>query len=107
MTPEMEEKLQQFDADFDQQTFDRRVMGEEKYGPYTWLNVDTLQHAIDEVLDLGNYARFTYIKLRLLQEQLVELTEKGIIANALPGKEQLGKNQLGKDAIFNPMKPSQ
>lgn len=56
--------------EFDQRTVERHAMGAEKYGPGKFLLVDTLEEAIDEILDLANYARYTFIKLRMLQLSL-------------------------------------
>jgi hypothetical protein len=81
----LEDKINEFAVEFDQKAYERHVQGEEKYGPGTWLKIDTLQHAMDEVLDLGNYAKFTYIKLRLLQEQLLEFQADSSIAQAKQG----------------------
>jgi hypothetical protein len=79
------EQVQNYSDEFDQKTFERHEQGEQKYGPGTWLKIDTLQHAMDEVLDLANYARFTYIKLRMLQDQLTEFQSDASIAKAQPG----------------------
>lgn len=93
---DMQERINKFNTQFDEETYARFVAGEEKYGPGTWLKVDTLQHAIDEVLDLANYARFTYIKLRLLQEDLVEFLADKTIAQAKPGYDgELNKLHTG------------
>jgi hypothetical protein len=35
--------------------------------------VDTLEEAMQEIIDLSNYARYTYIKLRALQDRLPEI----------------------------------
>jgi hypothetical protein len=73
-----QEKLNKLLADCVIEGERRYDAGQQKYGPNTYLNIDTLQHAIDEVVDLFNYARFTYVKLRLLQEGLVNsLREDG------------------------------
>lgn len=64
-------------------------MGEKKYGPGTWLTLDTLEMAIEEVIDIANYTRFTYIRLRMMQELLD--SDKST-AKAIPGNEMLGKN---------------
>ncbi len=82
---ELEDKINEFALEYDRKTFERHVAGEEKYGPGTWLGIDTLQHAMDEVLDLGNYAKFTYIKLRMLQENLATFQADASIARAKPG----------------------
>lgn len=57
--------------EFDEATMARHKMGAEKYGPGKFLTVDTIQEALDEVVDLANYARYTYIRLRLLQEAIM------------------------------------
>jgi hypothetical protein len=82
---ELADKIAEFSAEFDTKCYERHVAGEDKYGAGTWLTIDTLQHAMDEVLDLANYARFTYIKLRMLQEKLVEFQADQSIAKAKPG----------------------
>ena len=81
----LSEQIEKYSTEFDEKTFERHQQGEEKYGPGTWLGIDTLQHAMDEVLDLANYARFTYIKLRMLQDKLVEFQADGSIARAQAG----------------------
>jgi hypothetical protein len=69
---EFSQKLNLYSAEFDRQTLYRHEQGAEKYGPLKFLGVDTIQEAIEEVLDLSNYMRYTYVKLRLLQEALAE-----------------------------------
>lgn len=54
----------------DQRAYDRHVMGSKEYGSLKFLEVDTIEYAIEEVLDLMNYMRFTYVKLRILQDFL-------------------------------------
>jgi hypothetical protein len=62
--------LAEADTAFVDEAAHRLQLGEEKYGPFKFLGADTLQEAMEEVLDLGNYARMTYIKLYILQKQL-------------------------------------
>lgn len=65
-------------------------MGADRYGPYKFLGTDTLQEAMDEVVDLANYARMTYIKLWLLQQEIAKLAQKHPVADAqgfVPTKE--------------------
>ena len=64
---------QQFDID----CTTRHEMGAKKYGPGKFLVVDTLQEAMDEVVDLANYARYTYIKLALLQAAIAQQVPEG------------------------------
>jgi len=93
---ELAEQIERFSAEFEDKCYERHVEGEKKYGAGTWLKIDTLQHAMDEVLDLANYARFTYIKLRMLQEQLVEFQADQSIAKAKPDYDgELSKLHTG------------
>lgn len=64
------EKLEQYSAEFDTMVLERHQMGSEKYGPGKFLTVDTMQEALYELADLSNYARYTFIRVRLLQDQL-------------------------------------
>jgi hypothetical protein len=69
----------------------RYEAGQRKYGPNKYLDIDTLQHAVDEVVDLLNYARFTYVKLRLLQQGLAnKIQADGSVAEPI-GPEMPGK----------------
>jgi hypothetical protein len=100
MEPELIELLARFSAEYDERCRLKKELGEEKYGTGTWLGIDTLEHAMDEIVDLGNYARFTFIKLRFLQEKIHTIIADATTASPLPGKAN-----LGKDAIFNPGRP--
>jgi hypothetical protein len=51
----------------------RHAMGATKYGPGKFLSVDTIEEALAEIVDLANYARYTFIKLRLLQDAINEI----------------------------------
>jgi len=82
--------LAEADLSFVEEASRRLSDGAEKYGPAKFLEVDTLQEAMDEVLDLANYARMTYIKLFLLQESLKKIVSKHPAADAqgfVPMKE--------------------
>lgn len=61
------EELQDYVNEFVAMCQQRHEMGAEKYGPVNFLRVDSLQMAIEEVVDLANYAMYTFIKLRILQ----------------------------------------
>lgn len=60
----------------DERAFERHQMGSKEYGSLKFLEVDTIEYAIEEVLDLMNYMRFTYVKLRVLQDFLAHEAEK-------------------------------
>lgn len=53
--------------DFDTECQNRHDMGQKKYGPAKFLEVNSIQMAIEEIVDFANYARYTYIKLRLIE----------------------------------------
>lgn len=48
---------------------ERHEMGEKKYGPIKFMEVNTLEEAMEEVVDLANYAMYTYLKLWVLNAQ--------------------------------------
>jgi hypothetical protein len=70
---ELVELLDVYSKEFDALCAERHEMGAEKYGPGKFLTVDTLQEALEEIVDLSNYARYTFIKLRALQDRLPEI----------------------------------
>jgi hypothetical protein len=57
---------------FDLECQTRHDMGAKKYGQVKFLEVNSLQMAMEEVADLANYARYTWIKLALLKAQASE-----------------------------------
>jgi hypothetical protein len=57
--------------------------GADKYGPYKFLSADTLEEAMAEVVDLGNYAHMTYVKLWLLNRRVAQMT----VESAKPDKQ--------------------
>jgi|SRR5690349_7536687 len=62
--------VQDWSDEFDERCRERHELGAAKYGPTKFILVDTLEEAIQEVVDLANYARYTYIKLRATQTYL-------------------------------------
>jgi hypothetical protein len=63
----LEALAQQASHDLDEQCQARHAIGQEKYGQWTFLDADTIEMAMEEVADMMNYMRYTYIKLWLLQ----------------------------------------
>jgi hypothetical protein len=59
-------------AEYDRRVQERHDMGAEKYGQLAFLGKNTLEEAMQEVLDLGNYARYTFIRLYMMNAQLDE-----------------------------------
>jgi hypothetical protein len=73
-------ELHGYSIEFDELCAARHQLGAEKYGPGKFLTVDTIEEALSEIADLANYARYTYIKLRMLQEAILEQgTDAGVI----------------------------
>ncbi|MHA1754286.1 MAG: hypothetical protein ACTSYR_02085 [Candidatus Odinarchaeia archaeon] len=46
--------------------------GTVEYGKYSYIKLDMIDMAIQEVRDLANYAYFLYIKLTLLKEKILK-----------------------------------
>jgi hypothetical protein len=88
----MQELLQKADSEFVKQANDRMELGAEKYGPVKFLAVDTLEEGMQELLDLSNYARMTFIKIYILKQYLDKLTAEHPAVNKegfVPMKEFL------------------
>ena len=64
----IETASQQFDEDC--QT--KHDAGALEYGNNTWMSNDTFAMAMEELVDLANYARYTYCKMYLLRHAVSE-----------------------------------
>ncbi len=62
------EKLNELSAEWDTFTQERHEMGAREYGPTAFLENDMFEYIFEELADIANYVRYTYIKLRLLEE---------------------------------------
>lgn len=71
---ELKDVVQEATGVFFQQMEKRHHAGEEKYGPIKFMMADTLAEAMEEVVDLANYAMYTYIKLFLLSKAMEDIT---------------------------------
>lgn len=67
--------VQEATAEFFQRMQERHEMGQEKYGPVKFVEANTLNEAEEEVIDMANYAMYTYIKLRLLNLSIDRLSQ--------------------------------
>jgi len=65
------ETLVGYSTEFDEMCEQRHKAGADKYGPGKFLTVDTIEEALQELVDLANYTRYTFIKLRMLQEAIL------------------------------------
>jgi len=63
-------------VEFDELCRHRMELGREKYGPGKFLTVDTLEEALFELADLANYAKMTFMRIRLLQAQIEAMDER-------------------------------
>lgn len=86
------EFIQQANEEFDRRTQERHDAGAEKYGPLKFLDANVVEEAMQEVLDLANYARYTFIKLWLMNQALdAELSDKEVDVGSgfFPGKPDI------------------
>lgn len=83
--------LQKFSEEFDALCQIRGDDGAEEYGPTAFLKAPLVRMAAEELADLSNYARFMYIKLRLLEEKL---HASGIDLSASVAEEVWGEDQV-------------
>lgn len=83
--------LQQYSEEFDALCQIRGDEGAEEYGPTAFLKAPLVRMAAEELADLSNYARFMYIKLRLLEEKL---HASGIDLSAGVAEEIWGEDQV-------------
>jgi hypothetical protein len=63
---------------FDRMCQERHDMGRTKYGTLTFLEMPTLHMALEEIADLANYARYTFVKVALLQWRIKQLQNKAV-----------------------------
>ncbi len=62
--------LQTASEAFDELCKSQWEKGRREYGDFSFLKVNTLEFALEELADLANYARMTFIKVHLLKEAL-------------------------------------
>lgn len=80
-------QIEQANVAYDEWCQQRHVEGGEKYGPVKFLEINSIEEAMAEVVDLGNYARYTFIRLYLMNHFLDQNV----------GREALGDNKF----VFN------
>ena len=69
--------IQNFSNEFKLRCKKRMSEGATEYGETAFLDNNVIEMAKEEVLDLANYAKMLFIKIRLLEHELV--TEAGKI----------------------------
>lgn len=93
--------IQEANAAFDVLVQERHDAGADTYGSFAFLGKNTVEEAMEEVLDLANYARYTYIKLYLMNVQLAtalgeEEAEPGFIStrpDIMPAKPRMAGDE--------------
>ena len=78
LTPEQIELIRAAEIQFEEMCEDRHKKGNAKYGVLTFLENPTLEMALEEIADLANYARYTFVKVVLLRHMIKQLQEQGI-----------------------------
>jgi hypothetical protein len=77
--------IQTASEDFDRLTQDRLAIGAKEYGEFAFIEAPTLAMALEELADLSNYARMTYIKISMLMKTLDQSSNEGFIATGSRG----------------------
>lgn len=72
-TEALADMVKQASEAYDQMCQDRHDMGAEKYGPVKFMEIDSIEMALEEIADLGNYARYTWIKLHMIQAAVANI----------------------------------
>jgi hypothetical protein len=62
--------LQRLESDFVEMILSRGRQGALDYGEFAFMRNNTFEMLYEELADICNYCRFTYIKLRLFQEAI-------------------------------------
>jgi hypothetical protein len=70
MSEDLVKLLAQANDAFDAVVTERHIRGSEKYGPLKFLGVNVVEEAMEELADLANYARYTWVKLYLMNQAL-------------------------------------
>lgn len=78
LTSEQLELIRVADAAFDQMCQARHDTGRTKYGIFTFLEMPTLEMALEELADLANYARYTFIKVVLLRQSIKQVQDQAL-----------------------------
>lgn len=73
---ELTQTVNQLSAEFNQLCQQRHIDGAQKYGSFSFLGKNMIQEAGAELADLCNYARYCYIKLRLMELQIASHAEE-------------------------------
>lgn len=67
--------IQKLSDTFDEQCQDKHDMGALKYGPVKFHRANTIDEAMQELVDFNNYMRYTWIKMALLKAEAQEFED--------------------------------
>jgi hypothetical protein len=70
--------IQEAERQFEEMCKNRYLAGRAKYGNMTFLEMPTLEMAMEEIVDLANYARFTFVKVALLRQGIKTLQDRSL-----------------------------
>ena len=61
--------IAELEGEFDRLCRERSAMGDRTYGAYNYLDpdVDILRMLLEEVIDIANYARMIFVRIRVLE----------------------------------------
>lgn len=72
----MSNVFQELSEEFDALCQQRHEMGQKKYGPISFLDRDTIGDILEEITDAANYLRYFYIKMRLLENEVLQRAQE-------------------------------
>lgn len=90
--------IQEYADLYDEMAQRRHDDGRLKYGALKFEKANTLEEALEELVDLGNYARYTFIKICNLRDQIAE-AEKTYAAE-IPLLEEMRKARAAGDLVL-------
>lgn len=64
---------------------ERYRAGNAKYGKFTFLEMPTIEMCKEEIADMANYLRFTFIKLVMLQDNISKIQQASVWAGNVDG----------------------
>jgi hypothetical protein len=91
---ELEKLVLEANVAFEEACRTRHAKGEEEYGHNTFLTAPTIEMGLEELADLCNYVRYTYIRLYLFNKAMAKHSQE--YDKTLKGRNQDGFIPLGE-----------
>jgi hypothetical protein len=73
---DLQRLVEEANQHLDREMIRKEGVGAQRYGEMAFLGNPTLEMAMDEITDLINYARFTYVKLFIMNKMLRGMNEQ-------------------------------